>query len=106
MKTTIEETLTRRLCRYLGLEIATKTLIAKYGLPSDRVVVYPPDALADALIFSTFRAVLFGGSFYVGLRDLPKRKYLYPLSWGDTIRKAFEYSSLDELEMQLSVRGF
>lgn len=100
-----EEDLCRRLCRYFGIIISTvededddENGFLKF-VPS-----VPLGEFAQRVVYSSWHNALFGCFGIYGLNNL--RKFSYDEQWYKLKSKAFEYSSLDELEMQLSVRGF
>lgn len=98
---TREEELTRRLCWYLDLTVEDI---------NGRIVVYPSKSdfkkdIVDELVFGTFRDALFTEYPYMSLSNMPEWKSRVSV-WDDAVCKAFAFSSLEELELQLSIRGF
>ena len=96
-----EELMTRRLCMYLDLTVETIR---------DRIVIYPTAAdwkkdFVNELVYETFHDALFDEYPYKSLSNMPEWKSWVRV-WDNAVRKAFNFSSLEELELQLSVRGF
>ena len=98
-----EKDLCRRLCRYLSINISTVEDEDKAGFLKF-VPSVPLGEFAQRVVYASWHDALFGYFGVYGLNNL--REFARDEQWDKLKSKTFEYSSLDELEMQLSIRGF
>ena len=94
-----EEELTRRLCAYAKLDIE---------VTDDGVMIIQPEDETKHLTYDSWRQILFGGPFCLSLFEMRFILNNWRTHWGEHLGMlaSLEFSSLDELELQLSIRGF
>ena len=106
MKKSREEDLARRYCEYLGLQLHVTRR------PNGKILaveVHPtePNAVASAEYLS-FRSFFFGDDLMYGMCEKIPENFsgTDTAVWNEINDMIIPASTLDELEMQLSVRGF
>lgn len=89
------ENLAKRLCAYYGIRICsslTPSGVMKLRLFDGEFLGY----------FYSYDEILFGSDSKFGLNDSPDRRWMLP----KLLNPPFGFSSLDELELKLAIRGF
>lgn len=96
-----EEKLCRRLCRCLGLSIR------EFDDPQyeNFITISPSEAPDDVMFFESYRDALSDGRGW-NLRDLCAAASSKDVNWLPAVTRSFKFSSLEELDLQLSIRGF
>lgn len=105
-----EESLGKRLLNYLGLEYEFREGFEPSGGAIRAIDVFLPSVKAEykryVVSHSSWHSLLFGCDGRFGFRDLRKWLADKDSPWYEYKLKAFRWENLDELEMQLSIRGF
>lgn len=110
MKATREETIARRYCGYLGLVCEVKEAERRISVCPEECFSDRSDLTAVWFNFDSWRNLLFGrhdtvyGVTYGLCENWDFRRF--HSGWGKIDDAVIRVGSLDELELQLSVRGF
>lgn len=106
MKKSREEDLARRYCEYLGLSLDVTRC------PNGKILavkVHPTGLFRSAGFaeYQSFKSFFFGNSNSYGMCEkLPDIYYIEDNTWNRINNIIIPATTLDELEMQLAVRGF
>lgn len=82
--------------------------IREFDNPPDeyRIAVFPPEDPEDVMLFKSYRDALSDEHSWNFFGDLRTDVSGKDVNWLSAAVRSFRFSSLEELDLQLSVRGF